>query len=140
MDYFRNGLIVSGVLNAFIGAGGGARYTVTIGNSGDNYGYNDGTPIGSISPTSHRGATIRVVSNNISDGVGGNTFTVTLNGTQVQSFFTGIEIQKTDGTIQTYYTSSVDTFVAGATTAWQWNTASDLWTSTSPATRSIRIF
>lgn len=128
---------MTGILNTMVGTGGGSRYTVTIGNSGNNYGYNDGTPIGSISPASYRGVTVRVVSNDIS----ANTFTVTLNDVQVQSFFTGIEIQKTDGTTQLYYTAAAASFVSGPlTTAWQWNTASDLWTATSPATRLIRIF
>lgn len=127
---------MTGILNTMVGAGGGSRYTVTIGNSGNNYGYNDGTPIGSISPASYREVTIKVVANDIS----ANTFTVTLNGDQVQSFFTGIEVQKTDGTMQTYYTSSTSFFSGGLTTIWQWNTASDLWTATSPATRLIRIF
>lgn len=128
---------MTGVLNAMVGQGGGLRYSVTVGNSGNNYGYNDGTPIGSISPAaSYLGVTIRVCANDIS----GNTFTVTVNGTRAQSFFAGIEIQRTDGTIQIYYTNSASLFDAssGTVTIWQWNTASDLWTSA--GTRSIRIF
>lgn len=127
---------MSGVLHSLIGSSsGGDRYTVTVGNSGDVYGYNDGTPIGSLSSSTFRGVTIKVVSNNVTD----DTFTVTLSGVQVQSFFGGIEIQRTDGAIQIYNTPDTSTFVSGPTnTSWQWTMSSDNWTAT--GTRLVRLF
>lgn len=127
---------MTGVLNAMVGVSGGSRYTVTIGNSGNNYGFNDGTPIGSISSSSFRGATIRVVS----DDNAGNTFTVTLSGSRVQSFFAGVEIQATNGSIAIFNTPAAIFNDLGTVTAWQWTTSNDIWTSTSPATRFVRLF
>lgn len=125
---------MSGILATLAGIDGGTRYTVTVGNSGDVYGYNDTTPIGSLSAGTFRGVTIKVVSNDVVS----NTFTVTLEGDRAQSFFAGIEIQKTDGTIQIYNTPSASFFLGGGPTIWQWNTASDAWTAT--GTRLIRLF
>lgn len=127
---------MTGVLHSLMGMAGGDRYTVTVGNSGDVYGYNDGVPIGSLSPSAtFRGATIRVISNDVV----ANTFTVSVNGVLAQNFFGGIEIQRTDGAIQIYNTPDTATFVSGPiSTSWQWTMASDNWTST--GTRTVRLF
>lgn len=127
---------MTGVLNALASIGGnGQRYTVTIGNTGDNFGYNDAS-FGSMSPASYGGVTIRVVSEDLSD----NVFTVTLSGSRAQSFFRGIEIQGTAGGVATFFTGAATLNDLGTVTAWQWTTASDIWTATSPSTRLVRIF
>ena len=124
------------MLHSVVGLGGGLRFTVTIGNTGDNYGFNDAS-FGSISPTSYNAVTIRVISNDLSDDV----FTVTMNGSLARSFFSGIEIQGTDGSITTLYTVSGGTFTDLTTgSVWQWTTVSDVFTATTPSTRLARIF
>jgi hypothetical protein len=126
---------MTGVLNALAGSASGLRYSVTIGNSGTNYGYNDAVPMGSISPAaSYNGVTIRVIA------FDSGTFSFTLSGTRTQSHFAGLEIQKTDGTIQRLNTSAANfDNSSGTVTFWSW-TVSSIWTSTSPSPRSVRIF
>lgn len=129
---------MTGVLNALAGQGGGLRYTVTIGNfATDNYGYSQGAA-GAISPSSYTGATIIQCAN---DSAPVDTFTVTLSGVRAQSFFRGVEIQATDGSIVTLFTSGATSYSNDGTNSfWQWQNDIPTWTATTPATRLIRIF
>lgn len=130
---------MTGVLNAMVGSAPGFRYTVTIGNSGSLYGYNDSAgPMGAVSPTTYNGITIRVIA---VDNSGTPSLTFTLSGTRSQSFFAGLEIQKTDGTFLRLHTNSVSSFdsSSGLVTIWNW-VVSGVWTATSPSTRAVRVF
>jgi hypothetical protein len=126
---------MSGVLNAMVGQGGGSRFSVTLANFlTDNYGYNQPNTFGAISPSAFSGASII----NVSHDSGSGAFSVTLDGVLAQSFFRGIEIQTTSGSTVTLYTSDA-IYSTISWTFWSW-TGQTVWTSTSPATRLIRIF
>lgn len=133
---------MTGFLNALVGSPSNAYYSVTmadINSLGTIFGYNDsGAPGGSISPTTFRTVTVKVVQNGVSGGT--DTFTVTLQGSRSQSFFTGVEIQKTDGSLTTLYTSSASSFVDGGTSSvWGWS-VEGTWTAATPSPRRVRIF
>lgn len=130
---------MTGVLNAVVGQGGGQRYSVTIGNfSTTRYGYTDVGPSGAISPSTFRGVTIKSVASNASPG---QLFIVSLQGSRAQSFFAGIEVQRTDGTMQTFTTASATFSDLGTETTWSWaNSPAYVWSSTSPSPRIIRLF
>ena len=132
---------MTGVLNALAGAPTSSIYSVTmadISSSGVNFGYNDSaTPGGSISPGTFRGVTIKVVANNTSPSP--DQLGVTLEGSRSQSFFTGIEIQKTDGTLAVLYTNVAIFADLTTVSSWVWE-INGIWTAATPSPRRIRIF
>jgi hypothetical protein len=130
---------VSGVLNAMVGQGGGSRFSVTIANfSSTRYGYTSTGPSGAISPSDFRGVTITGIASNASPG---QLFIVAMQGSRAQSFFAGIEVQRTDGTTQVFTTSSAIFADLGTDTSWSWaNSPAYVWSATTPSPRLIRIF
>jgi len=131
---------MTGVLNAVVAAGKiETTYSVTIGNIGGVFGYNDGSGIGAISPANFRGIGITSV---ISDS-GDWDLSLQLNSNSVgQSFLKGVRVQTTSGTIRTYLASAASFSVVGPASNWNWGAggSSMAWTSTSPSPRSLVIF
>lgn len=132
---------MTGVLNATVAASTGVYYSVTmadISSLGTNFGYNDSaSPGGSISPTTWRGITIKVAANNTSPSP--DQFTITLAGSNSQSTFTGVEIQKTDGTLVTLFSSAATYSDLTTVTSWTW-IQDGIWTAATPSPRRIRLF
>lgn len=92
---------------------------------------------GSITPTSLKGVTIDACGTSFSGVL--TDFEFSLNsGALAQDFFTGILVQRTNGTWVRYSTASA-TFSAGTGT-WAWGSGSDpAWTA-APDTRLLIIF
>lgn len=127
---------MTGVLNAVVGQPGGLRYTVTVGNAGNSYGFDSAASQGSISSTSFLGRTIVAIESNT--GGGGLALSVALNYTGSDlptNFFQAVWVQCTDGTWKTYRTSDVTVF---SLNIWSWDTSGARpWTGTSPSTRAV---
>jgi len=130
---------MTGVLNAMVGGGNKQTYSVTIASlPGPSFGMNDSVPGGSVTPTSFRGATIKVAASR----TGNDNFTFTLNGALAQSFIQSVLVQRTDGAWALFKQQDVSFFASGpSVTIWQWGAggADPAWTSTSPSPRQILV-
>lgn len=129
---------MSGILSALVGPGG-TSFTVTMAAFGaSTYGYNDSTtPTGSISPTTYNGVSVKSVSNQTNPNP--DQFGITLQGSRAQSFFTGVQVQKTDGTIAVLYTANASYADFTTLTSWIWLT-DGIWTAATPSPRMVKIF
>lgn len=132
--------LMSGALGAVLAATGG-KYVYSIGVAdlggfGTSFGYNDGTsPTGSITPSSFRGAAIRVAATDTT----GFDFTLTLNGVLAQTFVGEVLVQGTDGSYRRYVASAADSFISGPSVSiWSWSTGNPL-TAATPSPRALII-
>lgn len=128
--------LMSGILNAMVAVSSGVHITVGIGNVSTTFGYLQPSAIGSVSPSSFKGATILALESR-TDAF---DFAVILNGVLAQSFFSYVLVETTAGTIVKY--RQQDAILAqGSSTSWTWgNGAASAFTATSPATRTVFIF
>jgi hypothetical protein len=110
---------VSGVLSVLAAGQNSQKYDVVVANhASDIYGYNPASsPSGSISSTSFKGVTI----DNVGSDGGSSDFSIVLDGSLAQSFFSGVIVQGTSG-VRYLRTSDAThaVFGGGTLTAWQW--------------------
>ena len=106
------------------GASASTSFTVTQGSSGSTKGFLSGS-YGSISPTSFDGASIRQMSVTTVTVKGGSTsssFSIGINGTRAQSFFTSVQ-NSGIGTLQSSAASYVQ-YSNPARAQWVWSLGS----------------
>lgn len=134
---------MTGVLNAVVAIPVSKRYSVTVGNSLSSYGYNDGTPFGSMSPdATFFGQTIRQVSSSTQE-FSIEDMSITMQGSLPQNFFSILQVQDSAGAIRRYLSSAATTFsVFGVEpnlqTFWEWDSDNAAWTAT--GTRELILF
>lgn len=135
---------MTGVAHAVLAGRVSAAFTITMGNSLTFYGYNGGSPFGSISPSTLKGS---VISNIMTDTqVGSPRIQILIAGSgKPQNFFSSLQVQDTSGSMVTLTSASADGYLSdfggfGTHTIWAWSGTPKIWTATTPSPRLVSIF
>jgi hypothetical protein len=128
---------MSGFTGLLLGTGSPV-YNVTIGQGTADtgvFGYvvsslNDfAGDAGAINSTTFKGVSLGTIVAQDRTGTINDAFGISLQGAQVQSFFSSITVQKSDGTLVNLTSASASFSQIGGYTQWNWATSPPYWTS-----------